>query len=180
MCYFVNVLDLLWIWVFPGSTKLFIGCYLLTLGMFCYLWWAGANEKAHWLVPSSPGAIRSSSTLWIKSPVYSSTCTHLWSSLLSGKSTSSHLNELIVRHTLPNVEEKYPGLAGLAEYTWYQMIILAAVPCKLPQSSGTKADIQMSYGKGRTTNSSRSIVERKSRLVNDKLRSTSTSRLFCP
>lgn len=32
MCYFVNVLDLLWIWVFPGSTILFIGCYLLTLG----------------------------------------------------------------------------------------------------------------------------------------------------
>jgi hypothetical protein len=33
LCYFVNVLDLLWIWVFPSSTKLFICSYLLTMGM---------------------------------------------------------------------------------------------------------------------------------------------------
>lgn len=32
LCYFVNVLDLLWIWVFPSSTILFISCYLLTMG----------------------------------------------------------------------------------------------------------------------------------------------------
>lgn len=32
LCYFVNGLDLLWIWVFPSSTFLFICCYLLTLG----------------------------------------------------------------------------------------------------------------------------------------------------
>jgi hypothetical protein len=39
-------------------------------------------------------------------------------------------NWLTSRHTLPNATELYPGLAGLTEYTWYQMIILAAVPCK--------------------------------------------------
>lgn len=32
MCYFVNILDLLWLWVFPESTVLFICCYLLTMG----------------------------------------------------------------------------------------------------------------------------------------------------
>jgi hypothetical protein len=32
LCYFVNILDLLWIWVFPFSTSLFICAYLLTLG----------------------------------------------------------------------------------------------------------------------------------------------------
>jgi len=32
MCYFVNILDLLWIWVFNDSTVLFICCYLLTMG----------------------------------------------------------------------------------------------------------------------------------------------------
>lgn len=32
MCYFVNALDLIWLWIFPNSTILFICCYLLTLG----------------------------------------------------------------------------------------------------------------------------------------------------
>ena len=32
LCYFVNVLDLLWMWAFPGSTILFICSYLLTMG----------------------------------------------------------------------------------------------------------------------------------------------------
>ena len=32
MCYFINALDLLWMWVFPSSTILFIGTYLLTMG----------------------------------------------------------------------------------------------------------------------------------------------------
>jgi hypothetical protein len=41
------------------------------------------------------------------------------------------LVELIDSHTLPNAEIRYPGLAGLKDYTWYQMIILAAVPCEL-------------------------------------------------
>lgn len=32
MCYFVNMLDLLWLWFTPESTTLFICCYLLTMG----------------------------------------------------------------------------------------------------------------------------------------------------
>lgn len=32
MCYFVNILDLIWIWIFPQSHLLFICCYLLTMG----------------------------------------------------------------------------------------------------------------------------------------------------
>lgn len=32
MCYFVNVLDLMFLWIWPGSTYLFICCYLLTMG----------------------------------------------------------------------------------------------------------------------------------------------------
>ena len=92
-----------------------------------------ANNKAHWLALSSPGETRLSSTPWIKSRVFLFTCTHQLSLLLSGKLTQPFcLHELIVRHTLPNAEEKYLGLAGLTEYSWYQMIILAAVPCKLP------------------------------------------------
>jgi hypothetical protein len=32
LCYFVNILDLVWLWVFPQSTSLFIASYLLTMG----------------------------------------------------------------------------------------------------------------------------------------------------
>lgn len=32
MCYFVNIIDLVWLWIFPQSTILFICCYLLTMG----------------------------------------------------------------------------------------------------------------------------------------------------
>lgn len=32
MCYFVNVMDLIWLWLRPDSTVLFICCYLLTMG----------------------------------------------------------------------------------------------------------------------------------------------------
>lgn len=32
MCYYVNILDLLWMWFFPGNTVFFTACYLLTLG----------------------------------------------------------------------------------------------------------------------------------------------------
>ena len=40
LCYFVNILDLLWLWVFPSSTKLFICCYMLTMGK-CYVYRLG-------------------------------------------------------------------------------------------------------------------------------------------
>lgn len=34
------------------------------------------------------------------------------------------------RHVLPNTHERYPGLAHLNDYSWWQMILIAAVPCK--------------------------------------------------
>lgn len=35
LCYFVNILDLVWLWIFPQSTSLFIASYLLTMGQSC-------------------------------------------------------------------------------------------------------------------------------------------------
>ncbi|GMK55113.1 hypothetical protein CspeluHIS016_0201690 [Cutaneotrichosporon spelunceum] len=32
LCYFVNILDMIWLWFFPSSTVLFICCYCLTMG----------------------------------------------------------------------------------------------------------------------------------------------------
>lgn len=32
LCYFVNVIDLVWMWFFPSSVILFVSCYCLTMG----------------------------------------------------------------------------------------------------------------------------------------------------
>ncbi|ADV19386.1 Integral to membrane protein, putative [Cryptococcus gattii WM276] len=108
LCYFVNGLDLLWIWVFPSSTFLFICCYLLTLG-----------------------PLASAIITWRNSLVFHS--------LDKVTSIFIHIYPPIVltviRHVIPNAEEKYSGLKHLGEYKWYTMILLSSVPYILWQGA---------------------------------------------
>ncbi|WVW82794.1 hypothetical protein I302_104805 [Kwoniella bestiolae CBS 10118] len=101
LCYFVNVLDLLWIWVFPSSTVLFICCYLLTLG-----------------------PIASAIITWRNSLVFHSLdkiisiFIHIYPPMVLS----------VIRHNYPNAEERYPGLKDVGNYKWYTMILLSGVP----------------------------------------------------
>ncbi|RXK40990.1 integral membrane protein [Tremella mesenterica] len=108
LCYFVNALDLLWIWIFPSSTVLFIACYLLTLG-----------------------PLASAIITWRNSLVFHSL----------DKVTSLFIHMYppvvltIIRHNYDNAEERYPGLSGVADYSWWSMILLSGVPYVLWQAS---------------------------------------------
>ncbi|WWD09853.1 hypothetical protein V865_007981 [Kwoniella europaea PYCC6329] len=108
LCYFVNVLDLLWIWVFPSSTTLFICCYLLTLG-----------------------PIASAIITWRNSLVFHSLdkiisiFIHIYPPIVLS----------VIRHNYPNAEERYPGLKDVDNYKWYTMILLSGVPYILWQAT---------------------------------------------
>ncbi|WRT67406.1 uncharacterized protein IL334_004377 [Kwoniella shivajii] len=108
MCYFVNVLDLLWIWVFPSSTKLFICCHLLTLG-----------------------PLASAIITWRNSLVFHSLdkiisiFIHIYPPIVL----------TVIRHTYPNAEARYPGLRDVGDYKWYTMIFFAGVPYILWQAA---------------------------------------------
>ncbi|EIW70179.1 hypothetical protein TREMEDRAFT_61943 [Tremella mesenterica DSM 1558] len=41
----------------------------------------------------------------------------------------------IIRHNYDNAEERYPGLSGVADYSWWSMILLSGVPYVLWQAS---------------------------------------------
>ncbi|WWC69184.1 uncharacterized protein I206_103120 [Kwoniella pini CBS 10737] len=108
LCYFVNILDLLWIWVFPSSTVLFICCYLLTLG-----------------------PIASAIITWRNSLVFHSLdkiisiFIHIYPTIVL----------CVIRHNYPNAEERYPGLKDVNNYKWYTMILLSGVPYILWQAA---------------------------------------------
>lgn len=61
MCYYVNILDLLWLWVFPSSTVLLICCYLLTMG-----------ESFTYTGPNPTGPLMSAIITWRNSLVFHS------------------------------------------------------------------------------------------------------------
>ncbi|WVQ98998.1 hypothetical protein IAU59_006130 [Kwoniella sp. CBS 9459] len=108
LCYFVNILDLLWLWVFPSSTVLFICCYLLTLG-----------------------PIASAIITWRNSLVFHSLdkmisiFIHIYPPIVL----------TVLRHLDPDAEQKYPGLKHVNDYKWYTMILLSGVPYILWQAA---------------------------------------------
>ncbi|OCF36378.1 integral membrane protein [Kwoniella heveanensis BCC8398] len=108
LCYFVNILDLLWLWVFPSSTVLFICCYLLTLG-----------------------PIASAIITWRNSLVFHSLdkmisiFIHIYPPIVL----------TVIRHLDPNAEQRYPGLKHVNDYKWYTMILLSGVPYILWQAA---------------------------------------------
>jgi hypothetical protein len=79
LCYFVNVLDLLWIWVFPSSTSFFICSYLLTMGTPSRpRFLTSTDEQGLWLAPSLLGVTRWCFTRSTRSQACSSTCELEW------------------------------------------------------------------------------------------------------
>ncbi|WVF71914.1 hypothetical protein IAT40_006724 [Kwoniella sp. CBS 6097] len=108
LCYFVNILDLLWLWVFPSSTVLFICCYLLTLG-----------------------PIASAIITWRNSLVFHSLdkmisiFIHIYPPIVL----------TVIRHLDANAEQRYPGLKHVNDYKWYTMILLSGVPYVLWQAA---------------------------------------------
>jgi hypothetical protein len=103
LCYFVNIMDLIWLWFFPSNVYFFITCWCLTLGESCggglfvaladILSFYRAYRQCHHHVAEFPclpqyrqGAFRSAMIVISitnfarrhRSPVCSSTCTHRW------------------------------------------------------------------------------------------------------
>ncbi|GFZ45818.1 hypothetical protein JCM24511_03548 [Saitozyma sp. JCM 24511] len=108
LCYFVNVLDLLWIWVFPSSTKLFICSYLLTMGPL-------ASAIITWRNSLVFHSLDKVTSLFI----------HVYPPVVL----------TVIRHNYANAEQRYPGLAQVNDYSWYTMILLAGVPYILWQAA---------------------------------------------
>nr|ODN94969.1 integral membrane protein [Cryptococcus depauperatus CBS 7855] len=108
LCYFVNVLDLLWIWVFPSSTFLFICCYLLTLGPL-------ASAIITWRNSLVFHSMDKVTSLFI----------HIYPPIVL----------TVIRHIYPNAEERYPGLKHVGDYSWWSMILFAGVPYILWQAT---------------------------------------------
>ncbi|KAL7424247.1 hypothetical protein Q5752_001834 [Cryptotrichosporon argae] len=101
LCYFVNLLDLLWLWIMPSSTVLFISCYLLTMGPLASAIITWRNS----LVFHSLDKV-TSLFIHIYPPI-------VFTIILQGKAGST---------------DRYPGLAHINEYTWWYKILLAAIP----------------------------------------------------
>ncbi|KAK8869577.1 hypothetical protein IAR55_000144 [Kwoniella newhampshirensis] len=108
LCYFVNALDLLWIWVFPSSTVLFICCYLLTLGPL-------ASAIITWR----------NSLVFHSMDKVTSMFIHIYPPIVL----------TIIRHVYPNAEDRYTGLKHVDDYKWYTMILLSGVPYILWQAA---------------------------------------------
>ncbi|ORY28316.1 putative integral to membrane protein [Naematelia encephala] len=108
LCYFANVLDLLWIWVFPSSTILFIASYLLTLGPI-------ASAIITWRNSLVFHSLDKVTSLFI----------HMYPPLVL----------TIIRHVYPNAEERYTGLKHVGDYSWWSMILIAGIPYVLWQAA---------------------------------------------
>ncbi|WVQ71907.1 hypothetical protein IAR50_001449 [Cryptococcus sp. DSM 104548] len=101
LCYFVNVLDLLWIWVFPSSTILFIASYLLTLGPL-------ASAIITWRNSLVFHSIDKVTSIFI----------HIYPPIVL----------TVIKHIYPGREERFPGLQGVDDWSWYGMILVAGGP----------------------------------------------------
>ncbi|ODN83435.1 hypothetical protein, variant [Cryptococcus amylolentus CBS 6039] len=101
LCYFVNVLDLLWIWIFPSSTTLFIASYLLTLGPL-------ASAIITWRNSLVFHSIDKVTSIFI----------HIYPPIVL----------TVIKHMYPGREERFPGLQGVDDWSWYGMILVAGGP----------------------------------------------------
>ncbi|WVQ78433.1 hypothetical protein IAT38_000519 [Cryptococcus sp. DSM 104549] len=108
LCYFVNVLDLLWIWVFPSSSILFIASYLLTLGPL-------ASAIITWRNSLVFHSLDKVTSIFI----------HIYPPIVL----------TVIRHVYPNAEARYPGLEHVGDYKWYSKILIAALPYILWQGA---------------------------------------------
>jgi hypothetical protein len=101
LCYFVNVLDMIWLWFFPSSTVLFICSYCLTMGPL-------ASAIITWRNSLVFHSIDKVTSLFI----------HIYPPLVFG----------IILFRYPNAGERYPGIVNVDDYGWIQRIALSAVP----------------------------------------------------
>ncbi|CAK9784518.1 putative integral to membrane protein [Cutaneotrichosporon oleaginosum] len=108
LCYFVNVLDMVWLWFFPSSTVLFICSYCLTMGPL-------ASAIITWRNSLVFHSIDKVTSLFI----------HIYPPLVFG----------IILFRYPNAGERYPGIVNVNDYGWVQRIALSAVPYCLWQLS---------------------------------------------
>ncbi|ORX33786.1 hypothetical protein BD324DRAFT_638568 [Kockovaella imperatae] len=108
LCYFVNVLDLLWMWVFPGSAVMFICCYLLTLGPL-------ASAIITWRNSLVFHSLDKVTSLFI----------HIY----------PPLTLTVILHGYKDAPARYPALNHVHDYKWWTMILMAAVPYTLWQAA---------------------------------------------
>ncbi|BEI81681.1 hypothetical protein CcaverHIS002_0208410 [Cutaneotrichosporon cavernicola] len=101
LCYFVNILDMTWLWFFPSSTVLFICCYCLTMGPL-------ASAIITWRNSLVFHSIDKVTSLFI----------HIYPPLVFG----------IILFRYPNAGERYPGIVHVDDYGWIERIALSAVP----------------------------------------------------
>jgi len=101
LCYFVNVMDLVWLWCFPSNATFFITCYCLTMG-----------------------PIASAIVTWRNSLVFhsldkvTSIFIHMYPPLVLS----------MIMHFVPGRDERYPAIVKVSQFSWWQMILLSAVP----------------------------------------------------
>lgn len=71
LCYFVNIMDLVWLWCFPSSAAFFITCYCLTLGATSSFT-ESHGPRSRRLLRSPTGPIASAIVTWRNSLVFHS------------------------------------------------------------------------------------------------------------
>lgn len=101
LCYIVNVLCLLYIWVFPGSPILYVACYCLSHGPLC-------TAIATWRNSLVFHSVDKVTSLFI----------HIYPPFVF----------TVLRHFYPNVEAKYPALAELPSLNlWRSMLFTSLI-----------------------------------------------------
>ncbi|CDZ96415.1 Uncharacterized conserved protein [Phaffia rhodozyma] len=97
MCYYVNVLDLIWMWFFPANTIFFTACYLLTMGPL-------ASAIITWRNSLVFHSLDKVTSLFI----------HIYPPLT--------LTTII--HFYPNGAERWPGIVRSGEIAWWRKMVL--------------------------------------------------------
>jgi hypothetical protein len=139
MCYYVNLLDLVWMWFFPSNTIFFTACYLLSLGplasaivtwrnslvfhsldkvtsLFIHFCSSSPSVSSPHLLPLNPVRTR----LVCLSTLYLFTLHSSFPSLFSDPPFAL----TVILHFYPDAETRFPGINRMGDLGWWRSILL--------------------------------------------------------
>ena len=120
LCYYINVLNLIFIWAMPDSAALFVACYCLSLGSLAsaVITWRNSLVFHDWDKVTSL-------FIHIYPPLVFSVIRYVYNS-----HTGDILAHSEVRHYYPDAKHRFPALRDVPQMQPFRALLLSSIICE--------------------------------------------------